>query len=248
MSKNICRNCNKQGDDHSQCAKCKDAWYCSRECQVADWKNGHKGICGTARTKTQKAHDLEREFGISYIQNTQWELMHDIYHFTKQKNVKKQNVLVQIDFFRGDDRLSPAEEGVIHMEDVTKYLSDEKALPKSMYRKGFAATPSAQKEMRKLIGEQHSRMTPDHILVFITFRDMKQSAMRIALNEPVTGSSMTSDTVLELIGKGIDGKGWEGVREHFIDNVGLSKRIERDCAERAKETANELISQLMGNL
>ena len=31
-----------------RCSRCKDAWYCSRACQAADWKLGtHRSLCGT---------------------------------------------------------------------------------------------------------------------------------------------------------------------------------------------------------
>lgn len=34
-----------------RCAKCSNQWYCSRECQKADWK-GHKKVCGSARVES----------------------------------------------------------------------------------------------------------------------------------------------------------------------------------------------------
>ncbi|XP_077281435.1 zinc finger MYND-type containing 10 [Temnothorax americanus] len=33
-----------QEPSKKQCSRCKEAWYCSRECQVKDWEN-HKNIC-----------------------------------------------------------------------------------------------------------------------------------------------------------------------------------------------------------
>ncbi|KAH0576461.1 MYND finger domain-containing protein [Spironucleus salmonicida] len=30
----------------SRCSKCKKIWYCGRECQLKDWKSGHKKTCG----------------------------------------------------------------------------------------------------------------------------------------------------------------------------------------------------------
>ncbi|KAF2672769.1 hypothetical protein BT63DRAFT_436634 [Microthyrium microscopicum] len=34
-----------QAPDARRCAKCLSAWYCSKECQTTDWKNGHKQAC-----------------------------------------------------------------------------------------------------------------------------------------------------------------------------------------------------------
>ncbi|RKP15886.1 hypothetical protein ROZALSC1DRAFT_3716, partial [Rozella allomycis CSF55] len=29
----------------SRCSRCKLAWYCSRDCQLAAWKSGHRHWC-----------------------------------------------------------------------------------------------------------------------------------------------------------------------------------------------------------
>lgn len=41
----MCRNCGKE-DSQFNCAKCKVAFYCSKECQIYDWKTlDHKHVC-----------------------------------------------------------------------------------------------------------------------------------------------------------------------------------------------------------
>ncbi|KAG0349248.1 hypothetical protein BG004_000028 [Podila humilis] len=40
-----CENKETKKDEFSRCAGCKKRFYCSRLCQVNDWKNGHKSSC-----------------------------------------------------------------------------------------------------------------------------------------------------------------------------------------------------------
>merc|ERR1712096_537006 len=38
-----CERC--QATATKRCSRCKAAWYCSRKCQVEDWKDGHASSC-----------------------------------------------------------------------------------------------------------------------------------------------------------------------------------------------------------
>ena len=44
-SKSVCSHCSKASEKLMLCGKCKLVKYCSRECQVSDYKAGHKSIC-----------------------------------------------------------------------------------------------------------------------------------------------------------------------------------------------------------
>jgi hypothetical protein len=41
----VCSYCTAPSDKLNYCSKCKIMRYCSKECQVSDWKNGHKALC-----------------------------------------------------------------------------------------------------------------------------------------------------------------------------------------------------------
>jgi len=41
----VCNSCSKPLTAPLVCAQCKSVRYCSKNCQVADWKNGHNKIC-----------------------------------------------------------------------------------------------------------------------------------------------------------------------------------------------------------
>jgi hypothetical protein len=44
-SYNNCFHCNKPLTAHKQCSQCHVATYCSKECQIQDWKQKHKKYC-----------------------------------------------------------------------------------------------------------------------------------------------------------------------------------------------------------
>lgn len=48
----------KNGPKLKQCNRCKAAFYCSRDCQVNDWKAGHKEACGAAPSVTGDARGI----------------------------------------------------------------------------------------------------------------------------------------------------------------------------------------------
>lgn len=44
----VCTNCDKETEKEKQfpaCGRCRQAWYCSSQCQKENWKRGHKEIC-----------------------------------------------------------------------------------------------------------------------------------------------------------------------------------------------------------
>ena len=46
-----CASCHASEEDAKlmKCARCQMKWYCSRDCQKAHWKLGHKLYCVQAR-------------------------------------------------------------------------------------------------------------------------------------------------------------------------------------------------------
>lgn len=51
-----CRNCFQSGRDMQKCSRCKQIFYCSKECQVADWKR-HKKDCSRLQELKQERRE-----------------------------------------------------------------------------------------------------------------------------------------------------------------------------------------------
>lgn len=52
LSEEACATCGKKGVS-KYCASCRKLYYCSRSCQVKDWKQGHKAKCGKEEPDTE---------------------------------------------------------------------------------------------------------------------------------------------------------------------------------------------------
>ena len=51
-----CFNCGKHGHDLTKCARCEEAYYCDRDCQIAHAKAHAKVCMATVAAKAQRAH------------------------------------------------------------------------------------------------------------------------------------------------------------------------------------------------
>ena len=51
-----CFNCGKRGHDLSRCARCEEAYYCDRDCQIAHARAHAKVCVATVAAKAQRAH------------------------------------------------------------------------------------------------------------------------------------------------------------------------------------------------
>ena len=51
-----CFNCGKHGHDLTKCARCEEAYYCDRDCQIAHAKAHAKVCVATVAAKAQRAY------------------------------------------------------------------------------------------------------------------------------------------------------------------------------------------------
>ena len=60
-----CKNC-QQGDAKNKCAQCGNVYYCSRDCQVQDWKN-HKSDCKHKMKYAKPTKEERRELAAKFV-------------------------------------------------------------------------------------------------------------------------------------------------------------------------------------
>jgi hypothetical protein len=101
----ICRHCDKtemlmEGAKLMCYQRCKVAYYCKRECQVADWKS-HKKMCNAISSSTV-SHSAQKTIQTTmwaFIASNYFDIAKEVYKKTQEYNVPKKELLVEIDFF-----------------------------------------------------------------------------------------------------------------------------------------------------
>ncbi len=65
-SKTECSFCNEPGRGLKRCAGCNRRYYCSKACQLEDWKGGHKESCQAERDACYSS-DMDRDKAADFI-------------------------------------------------------------------------------------------------------------------------------------------------------------------------------------
>jgi len=55
-TEHVCNNCEDVGMGFQRCSRCKAVWYCSPECQKANWTK-HKASCETPEQKKKREEE-----------------------------------------------------------------------------------------------------------------------------------------------------------------------------------------------
>jgi len=91
-------SCSKRKENMKKCGNCKVVKYCSKECQVTHWKNGHKAECErfkeTASERKGKHLDVDRTVHMKFIQDH----IAEIKDFIFSTGLQIDNAVLQINF------------------------------------------------------------------------------------------------------------------------------------------------------
>jgi hypothetical protein len=103
----MCGHCEKvetqmDGAKLMKCQRCKVTYYCSKDCQVADWKI-HKKRCnelgrssGYTSLSTFKTSQTTM---VAFIKSNYFDIAKEVYKKTQEYNVNKKELLVEMDFY-----------------------------------------------------------------------------------------------------------------------------------------------------
>jgi hypothetical protein len=162
----MCRHCDKletQMDSAllMKCQRCKIAYYCSKESQVADWKR-HKRICNelhSGNNESRSTFKTSRKTTWAFIQSNYFNIAKEVYKKTQEYDVPKKELLVEIDFF-GD---APALRNEFNVWLTSGFLQGSSVTDAPHW---FLTEAEANKKTFTLqVKEQYARMGSDDFLV-----------------------------------------------------------------------------------
>jgi hypothetical protein len=98
-----CRHCEKVETLDSgmlmKCQRCKVTYYCSRECQVSNWKD-HKGLCSElGSTEKRSAYKTQFTTLWVFVESNHFDIVKEVYKKAQEYNVPREELLVELDFY-----------------------------------------------------------------------------------------------------------------------------------------------------
>jgi len=103
----MCRYCNKSGHSQEfqkslkQCSRCRMTYYCSKECQKADWKV-HKGTCRHTSKASNKTFEASQHAVLNFCQKNYAAVMKRIVKVCDETGLKKGELLLELEIKPND--------------------------------------------------------------------------------------------------------------------------------------------------
>jgi len=172
----ICRYCNKlemseEGQNAlMQCSRCRMAYYCSRECQVADWKD-HKKSCVAVTKADTKSNDVSDQTVLNFAKRYYVDIMVELVDVCDENNLKKEDLLLELDFTPNKRGRAPALKDPPEFKIARSRGYFEGSRPNEpdwFYKKEDRNT--YKKNIKKIIlglKDHFDRLTPSHFLCFV---------------------------------------------------------------------------------
>lgn len=169
--KTICRNCNKLGTDFSSCSRCKTTFYCSRECQKADWK-AHKLSCVRQTKEMKKEMKSGNALFHTFLKKNSMDVMMAFNDAMEETGLPRKDLLLELNFRSdGDGELAPALRNIFNVGVTRRYYEGDR--PDEPYwlrrERGMEHYEDQTDHLVATLRGMHSKMTEDHILIFAMY-------------------------------------------------------------------------------
>jgi hypothetical protein len=140
-----------------KCQRCKITYYCSKECQVADWK-GHKKICKAIASgiDSRSASKTARTTISAFLTLNSLEIAKEVCKKAREYNVPKTELLVEIDFY-GD---APALRNEFKIWLMSGFLDGSSAADAPEWFR----IHSEKKDLVLIVRKEYEQVTSDDLL------------------------------------------------------------------------------------
>jgi hypothetical protein len=190
----MCQRCGKTETQMDsallmKCQRCKATYYCSKDCQVADWKS-HKKMCKGLSIVTRKTADTTI---LAFITSNYFDIAKEVYKKTQEYNVPKKELLVEIDFF-GD---APALRNEFQVWLASGFLGGSSVTDAP----DWFRTHSHSKDIKRYATEQYEQVTSDDLRVVCRAGNGLLNTQCLHFSIANTGHELLSDEAMESIGR-----------------------------------------------
>lgn len=198
----ICRFCTKSEYNSTGihtpmmcCSRCKKVHYCSRTCQLEDWKR-HKTEC--KKLAKEKSCNVSRESVMKIIKEQYVAIMAAFVEATTRTGLKKSDLMLEIDLLPGKDGSTPPalrENPEFKVAPVRGYYKGTRPEEPDWFHKGTTKYAANIHNIVNAIKENAKKMTSDHILVMSRYSSAV-SIDRVHMYSE-EGAIMCSDSALD---------------------------------------------------
>lgn len=198
----MCRQCGKTQRKMGtkqlmmQCGRCKSTHYCSRDCQVKDWK-AHKPTCkkevGDAFDKNGKT---TQSMVTTFMEGNYFRIMEAMHKQCLGSRVAKEKLIIEIDFF--DD--APALRGDFKVGLTERFISGDRPDEPDWFYKGTDIYDSNVKGWLMGVRDHYSRLTDIQILYTCRYPNGSAGIYRMSLLSPETKQNIFSSDAMEAAG------------------------------------------------
>jgi hypothetical protein len=202
MNLKICRHCTKMetigGAKLMKCQRCKVTYYCSKDCQIADWKI-HKKVCNELGSCVESRSTLKTSQTAigAFVGSNYFNVAKEVYKKTQEYNVPKKELLVELDFYGN----APALRNEFKVWLVSGFFEGSSVADAPDWFRMHCE----QKTLARYLREQYEHVTSDDLLVVCRASNGMVPFQRLRTPVANPGANadyqLLSDEAVESIGR-----------------------------------------------